>query len=167
MVSHLLGGSFILCRLLTVLKKDAILHYSTNVLIHIERSGAVILDIGGMEPIYVRLACWLEDEIISGKLKEEERIYSQYQLADMFNINPATAAKSLNILANENVVYKQRGMGMFVSQCAKQFILDKRKGGLLRKKVKNLVDEAKRLSVSADELIAMIKTENDGGEGKA
>ena len=52
-------------------------------------------------PIYVQIAQWLEDEILSGALPPDERIYSQYQLAELFNINPATAAKGLNLLADE------------------------------------------------------------------
>ena len=63
-------------------------------------------------PIYVQLAQWLEDEILSGALPPDERIYSQYQLAELFGINPATAAKGLNILADEGLVYKRRGLGM-------------------------------------------------------
>jgi DNA-binding transcriptional regulator YhcF (GntR family) len=68
-----------------------------------------------MKPIYVQIAEWLEIEILNNHIKEDERIFSQYQLADMFTVNPATAAKGLNILLEENIVYKKRGLGMFVS----------------------------------------------------
>lgn len=119
----------------------------------------MLLNTDGMKPIYVQIAEWLEAEILSGNIKEDERIYSQYQLADMFNINPATAAKGLNILADENVVYKKRGLGMFVSLNAKKTILEKRKGTGLNTMIIDLLNEAKQLNISENELIDMIKNE--------
>jgi len=110
-----------------------------------------------MKPIYVLIAEWLEGEILSKNIKEEERIYSQYQLAEMFTINPATAAKGLNILADEAIVYKKRGLGMFVSPNAKQFILTKRRSQLLGQMIKELVMEANRLDVGENELNRMIQ----------
>jgi len=52
----------------------------------------VILDNDSLKPIYVQIADWLENEILSGNIGSDEKMYSQYQLAEMFNINPATAA---------------------------------------------------------------------------
>lgn len=117
----------------------------------------VILNQDGMKPIYVQIAEWLETEILSGNIKDDEKIYSQYQLAEMFTINPATAGKSLNILANENIVYKKRGLGMFVSPNAQQQILEKRKTQIMEKMVLELVIESKRLDMGEEDLIAMIR----------
>ncbi len=119
----------------------------------------MILDTGGMKPIYIQISEWLEAEILCGNIKSDEKIYSQYQLAEIFNINPATAAKGLNILADEGVLYKKRGLGMFVSENGKEIILEKRKNQTLRKMVLELCEEAKRLGVSIDDLIEMIKSE--------
>ncbi len=116
----------------------------------------MILNPDSIKPIYLQIAEWLEAEILIENLKEDERIYSQYQLADIFNINPATAAKGLNILADENVVYKKRGLGMFVSPQAKQHILAKRKNKILGQLIKELVAEARRLEVEEQELLKMI-----------
>ena len=116
----------------------------------------MILNTDSMKPIYVQIAEWLEVEILNNNLKGDERIYSQYQLADMFTINPATAAKGLNLLADENIIYKKRGLGMFISPNAKQSILIKRRKQILEQIIKELVIEAKRLEVSESELILMI-----------
>lgn len=124
----------------------------------------MILNTDSIKPIYLQIAEWLEVEILNNKLQEDERIYSQYQLADMFTINPATAAKGLNLLADENIVYKKRGLGMFVSPNAKQFILDKRKKQVLEQMIKELVIEAKRLEVSENELIKMIQAFKPDGK---
>lgn len=117
----------------------------------------MILNTDSMKPIYVQIAEWLEAEILGGNLKEDERIYSQYQLAEMFNINPATAGKGLNILADGDIVYKKRGLGMYVSPNAKQIIRAKRKNQLLGQMVKELVLEAQRLDVGEGELVSMIQ----------
>lgn len=115
-----------------------------------------------MKPIYVQIAEWLEGEILAGNLKEEERIYSQYQLADMFTINPATAAKGLNMLADEKVVYKKRGLGMFVSDNAIELVRNNRKAKILKQLIFDLVLEAERLGVDEENLINLIRQTQAG-----
>jgi len=115
------------------------------------------LETDGIKPIYVQIAEWLETEILSGNIREDERIYSQYQLADMFNINPATAARGLNILADEKVLYKKRGLGMFVSPGARELILEKRKVKNLGRLLVELVKESERLGIDDEEIIRMYK----------
>lgn len=118
------------------------------------------LNTDSTKPIYVQIAEWLETEILSGSINRDEKMYSQYQLAEMFNINPATAAKGLNILADEAILYKKRGLGMFVSAEAREIIVTKRKNQTLKQLVMELVLEAGRLNVKEDELIRMIKKAN-------
>ncbi len=115
------------------------------------------LNTDGMKPIYVQIAEWLETEILNGSIQSDEKIYSQYQLAEIFNINPATAAKGLNILADEGILYKKRGLGMFVSFGAKEAILNRRKNQTLQNLVLELVVEADHLGIPENELISMIK----------
>lgn len=117
----------------------------------------MILNSDSMKPIYVQIAEWLETEILTGSIKMDEKVYSQYQLAEMLNINPATAAKGLNILADENILYKKRGLGMFVSKDAKKIITVKRRNQTLKSLVAELVREAEHLQVTEDELIEMIQ----------
>ena len=111
----------------------------------------------GVKPIYVQVAEWLENEILCGNIKENEKIYSQYQLAEMFNINPATAAKGINILADQGILYKKRGLGMFLSAKAKEKIQYQRKNHTLKKLVEEVVSEAQRLGVCEDELMGMLR----------
>ncbi|MBW8350669.1 GntR family transcriptional regulator [Bacillus sp. IITD106] len=117
----------------------------------------MILNSDSSKPIYVQIAEWLENEIISGNFNNDDKVYSQYQLAELFNINPATAAKGLNILVDEQILYKKRGLGMFVAEGALERILDKRKNETLKELVNSLVIEAKRLNVSEEELIKLIQ----------
>lgn len=116
----------------------------------------MIINTDSTKPIYVQIAEWLENEIIAERFKDAEKVYSQYQLAELFNINPATAAKGLTILVEDNILYKKRGLGMFVAPEAKKMILEKRRNETLTKMVTDIVLEAKRLSVTKEELIQLI-----------
>ncbi|KGR89751.1 GntR family transcriptional regulator [Ureibacillus massiliensis 4400831 = CIP 108448 = CCUG 49529] len=108
-------------------------------------------------PIYVQIADWIENEILADRLTTDGKVFSQYQLAEMFNINPATAGKGLTILLESNILYKKRGLGMFVQEGAKELILAKRRDEKLTMLAKEIVLEAKRLFVSDEELINLIK----------
>jgi len=120
----------------------------------------LILQQDSSKPIYVQIAEWLETEILSETFSNDEKVYSQYQLAEIFTINPATAAKGLNILVEEGILYKKRGLGMFVATNAKERILQKRKSQTLKRLVEELVLEANRLNVSEIDLIEMIQAAN-------
>ena len=127
----------------------------------------MFIDSNDTKPIYLQIAEWLENEIIAGRFKVNEKVYSQYQLADMLNINPATAAKGLNVLVDEDVLYKRRGLGMFVAKGAKERIVGKRKSETLKGLIQDVVIEADRLQVTVDELIDMIKEVNSAkGSGE-
>jgi len=122
-----------------------------------------ILNTDGTKPIYMQIAEWLETEIMNGHFQTDEKVYSQYQLAEMYTINPATAAKGLNLLADENILYKKRGLGMFVSENAKERIIQKRKNQTLKRLIEEVVLEARRLKIGETELIDMIKASQSGG----
>ncbi|WP_205961720.1 GntR family transcriptional regulator [Psychrobacillus vulpis] len=118
------------------------------------------LNADSTKPIYIQIAEWIENEIIAERFLSDEKVNSQYQLADLFNINPATAAKGLTILVEEQILYKKRGLGMFVAPEGKSIILEKRRNETLTRMAMELVLEARRLSVTEDELINLIKQEN-------
>jgi GntR family transcriptional regulator len=123
----------------------------------IEEVRNMIVNPNSMKPIYVQIAEYLEGEILNDSIQPDEKIYSQYQLAEMFNINPATAAKGLNMLADEKMVYKRRGLGMFVAKNAKEIILTKRTNTKLKELIEETVKEADQLGISEEELMDMIQ----------
>ncbi|SDP30437.1 GntR family transcriptional regulator [Halobacillus aidingensis] len=125
----------------------------------------MILDTDGMKPIYIQIAEWLESEILHGNFQADDKVYSQYQLADLYNINPATAAKGLTKLAEEGILYDKRGLGKFVSTHAKQIIIDKRKNQTLKNLVNDLVTEAGRLELSEEDTIKLIRNAWKGEQG--
>ena len=108
-------------------------------------------------PIYMQIAEGIETDIINGILKENEQAYSQYQIAKHYSINPATAAKGINLLVSQGILYKKRGLGMYVSEGANKMITDKKKEEFLSITIKNFVEEAKKLGISRTELKKMIE----------
>ncbi len=126
----------------------------------------LILNTDGTKPIYIQIAEWLETEILNDNFIQEQKVYSQYQLAEIFNINPATAAKGLTLLVEDEVLYKKRGLGMFVTEAAKAIILTKRREHTLKKLVSDLVSEAEQLDVGVEELLEMVKKESKRSKGE-
>ena len=118
---------------------------------------SLVLNQNSQIPIYMQIAEWLENEILADRLVADGKVYSQYQLAEMFNINPATAGKGLSILLENDILYKKRGLGMFVVEGAKSKILATRRTHTLTQLVEEIVQEARRLAVSDEELIDLIK----------
>ncbi len=107
--------------------------------------------------IYIQIKEMIENDILRNILLEEERVPSTNELAKLYAINPATAAKGVNILVDEGILYKKRGIGMFVSTGAKKQIMEKRKKNFYDDYVKSLMAEAGSLGITRQELIAMIQ----------
>ena len=107
--------------------------------------------------IYIQIKEMIENDILRNILLEEERVPSTNELAKLYTINPATAAKGVNILVDEGILYKKRGIGMFVATGAKKQIMEKRKKNFYNDYVKSLMSEADSLGISRQELIAMIQ----------
>ncbi|PID19962.1 GntR family transcriptional regulator [Sporosarcina sp. P35] len=135
-----------------------IVHYNSNAL-GILKVVEFLLEMDGEKPIYIQIAEWLEKEIIDGTLQADDKVHSQYQLAELFNINPATAGKGLTILLDAELIYKKRGLGTFVSADAREKLLTKRKEGTLRRLVQELLNEAALLGVKEEQLIELIQAE--------
>ena len=112
--------------------------------------------------IYLQISEVIENDILRDILIEEEKVPSTNELAKFFKINPATAAKGINLLAGEGILYKKRGIGMFVSQGAKEAVKKKRKEAFYENYIKTLLAEAKSLGIREEELIEMIRKADDG-----
>lgn len=113
------------------------------------------LDEGG--PLFAQVAERLAREIADGGLDEGARVPSSKELAAFYRINPATAAKGINVLADDGLLEKQRGIGMFVATGARQRLLARRRAEFTKRYVQPLLTEATRLGMDTDELIVMIK----------
>ncbi|SRR5699024_2691428 len=114
------------------------------------------------EPIFIQISKAIEDEILTDNIKEDEQVPSTTELSRLYNINPATVLKGMNILVDKNILYKKRGLGMFVNSGAKNTIKLLRKESFKNKVIKNLIEEANKLEIDKDELLEIIKQYKGG-----
>ena len=112
--------------------------------------------------IYLQIEEMIEDQILRGILLEEERVPSTNELSRMYAINPATAAKGINLLVERGILYKKRGIGMFVSTGAVKQIVEQRKSNFYQQYVVGLAAEANVLQITKDELLKIVSSAMEG-----
>ncbi|WP_270169905.1 GntR family transcriptional regulator [Paenibacillus sp. SYP-B4298] len=109
------------------------------------------------QPIFQQVADLIEDDILKGTFRVDEQILSVAQFSQLFQINPATVVKGIALLVNEGILYKKRGLGMFVATDAKLKIQAKRKERFHKELLSNLLNEADKLGLRTEEIIDMIR----------
>lgn len=108
-------------------------------------------------PIFLQIAERIEEDILAGRLAEEEQVPSTNQFAALYQINPATAAKGVNLLVDQGILYKKRGVGMFVAAGSRERLMEKRRELFFEQYVVAMLREAKRLGIEEEQVIAMIQ----------
>lgn len=108
-------------------------------------------------PIFQQIAEKIEDDIIEGRLPEEAQVPSTNQFAAFYQINPATAAKGVNLLVEQEILYKKRGIGMFVASGAQAVLVEKRKQQFFDQYIVVMLREAAKLGISPRQIAEMIQ----------
>ncbi|ASN06885.1 GntR family transcriptional regulator [Virgibacillus necropolis] len=116
------------------------------------------------KPIFIQIKEQMEDSIINGNAKALERVPSTNEFANFYQINPATAAKGINELVAENILFKRRGVGMFVTENAKEILIEKRQKTFYENYMLPLKNEAKKLRINENDLMEMVKREGHADE---
>lgn len=109
------------------------------------------------KPIFLQVRELIEDQIVNDQLKEGDQAPSTNQLVSFYKINHATVSKGINPLVEEGILFKKRGIGMFVAEGAKQTLIGQRKEAFVDNYVRGLVQEAKKLGITQAEVIELIK----------
>ena len=115
------------------------------------------LNLENEKPIFIQIAEGIEDGILTEAFPEGHQIPSITEFSVNYKINPATALKGINLLVEEQIIFKKRGVGMFVSEGAVNQLKKKRQDQFYDNYIRRLIDEAKRLGISGDDIIAMIE----------
>jgi GntR family transcriptional regulator len=118
-------------------------------------------------PIYLQIADKIKDDILSGSLREDEQVMSTNQYAAFYRINPATAAKGFHQLIDEGVLYKRRGVGMFVAPDARAKLLSQRRERFFAEVVDPVLAEARILGIPVAEVVRHIEQRDDRRAGGA
>ena len=108
------------------------------------------------EKIFLRVTHALENDILSGLIREGEPVPSTNQYAAFYKINPATAAKGVSRLTERGLLFKKRGVGLFVAGGAREKLLEERRESFRKDYLEPLFAEARQLGISRQDLIAMI-----------
>lgn len=111
------------------------------------------------KPIFIQIKEQLEDAILNGSIKIGERVPSTNEFAQHHKINPATAGKGINQLVDEGILFKKRGVGMFVTETAQDILLEKRKQQFFDAYIVPMKREAGKLQIPNEEIIRMLKEE--------
>jgi DNA-binding transcriptional regulator YhcF (GntR family) len=117
-------------------------------------------------PLFVQIAGQLADDIVDGQLAEGTRVPSTNELAAFYRINPATAAKGINMLVDDGVLEKRRGVGMFVAAGAREQLLAMRRKLFAEQYVDPMVAEANRLGIDSDTLVSLVRASSASNGGK-
>ncbi len=108
-------------------------------------------------PIFMQIAGRIENDIITGELPEETQVPSTNQFASFYQINPATAAKGVNLLVDQGILYKKRGLGMYVASGARAKLLEKRREQFFEQYVVPMLQEAGKLDITTEQLTEMLQ----------
>jgi len=111
----------------------------------------------GREPIYLQIADQIREQVVSGALAEDEQVMSTTQYATTFRINPATAQKAFAELVEEGVLYKRRGLGMFVAPGARSRLLERRRASFFAEVVDPVAQQARVLGIPLAEVVARLE----------
>ena len=118
--------------------------------------------------LYRRIAKTLEDGSLSGAYRDGDPVPSTNQFARLYAINPATAARGVNELVEAGILYKKRGLGMYVCEGAREKLLEARRKQFERETLKTFLQEAGRLNISRETLVQWIedyREEDINGDG--
>lgn len=117
----------------------------------------MLVDFNSERPLFLQIAEGIEAAILSGAIEEEAQIPSTTEISVTLKINPATALKGINLLVDQGIVYKKRGLGMFVAKGAVEALQKKRTSSFYDEYVIRLVEEAKKLHLPKEQIIEMIE----------
>ena len=110
-------------------------------------------------PIFQQIAERVENDILSGALSEEGQVPSTNEFAMFYRINPATAGKGVNLLVEQGILYKRRGIGMFVAAGARERIMARRRELFVLEYIAPMLAEAASLGIAPDQITQLITTQ--------
>lgn len=110
-------------------------------------------------PLYLQVASNIENLIFTRVYQKDDQVMSTTEILNLYRINPATVLKGMNLLVDRKILYKKRGMGLFVSGDAYDIILKHREESFEKNFIEPLVQEVKKLNMDLEILLNLIRKE--------
>ncbi len=129
-----------------------------NQLLLLKNTPAMLNQSNDNRPLFFQLIELIKDRILSGKLSEGESLPSVRQLSQDFSINPQTVLKATQVLVQENIIEKRRGIGMFIKTGAFNTLVSINKQKFSEHELVELVQRAKLLNISQEQLLSLISS---------
>ena len=104
------------------------------------------------KPIYLQNVDLMQEKILRGDWREEERIPSVREMGSMVGVNPNTIARVYEHLQGMEIIYNKRGIGYFVSADAPERILQMQREEFLKNELPAVVKKMKLLGISLEVL---------------
>ncbi|KFN44656.1 GntR family transcriptional regulator [Arenimonas oryziterrae] len=111
-------------------------------------------------PIYRQLKERVVGMMLDGVLKPGDALPSVRQIAAEYQLNPITVSRAYQELADEALVEKRRGLGMYVTEGAPVKLLASERERFLSDEWPAMVERIRRLGLNMEQLL---KAANDGG----
>lgn len=121
----------------------------------------MVINPNDIKPIYIQIAEGIEEDILKGIIQEEMQVMSTTEFAQVYGINPATTRKAMNILVDKEILYKRRGLGMFVTFGARKKIRERKRQDFLDNKLKSIIEEGKSIGISVEDIITCLNKLKD------
>ncbi|ABR50032.1 regulatory protein GntR, HTH [Alkaliphilus metalliredigens QYMF] len=109
------------------------------------------------KPIFIQIKEKIEDQIVNKQLKEHDQIPSTTQMVHFYKVNHITISKGINLLVDEDIIYKKRGVGMFVAENARDKLLQNRRNQFVDTYVSPMIEEAKKLGLTHKDIADIMK----------
>lgn len=111
------------------------------------------------KPVYLQIAERITKSVLSGEYKPGEQIPSVRQLAQSVAVNPNTVQHAFSELEQEGIIISKGTSGRFVTEDAE--IISQSKNILAKQIVKDFVKNISTLSLSKEQIFAMIEEEEE------
>lgn len=113
------------------------------------------------KPLYIQVAEMIEKEILKGNIRVDEQVPSTTDFTRIYQINPATSMKGLNLLVEEGILYKRRGLGFFLGPRGKELILEKKREEFYQDLLPKFIEAMDLLDLDREDLIKKLR---EGGK---
>lgn len=116
------------------------------------------------QPIFEQVKNWISDQIIDETLLTHDKIPSTNEIVQFYKVNHLTVAKGVNQLVDAGIIYKKRGVGMFVAENAREKLMETRKEKFKEEYLIPMMEEAKKLGLSESDIELLIKDMKGSGK---
>lgn len=113
------------------------------------------------KPIYIQIKDWLADQIIDETIETHDKIPSTNEIVTYFKVNHITVSKGVTQLVEDGILYKKRGVGMFVEEGAREKLLKVRREEFVEDYLKPMLDEAEKLELTKEDIQQLINNRGD------